>query len=153
MENRDTHTSSIAWPNMFDVTRNRVAIYEGSRSIVNRTKLLILSNPTELFNEPTFGVGLKRYLWQYNNANTKAVIQAKIVEQLHASEPYVDADKTVFTDGLVYSGDTLYEGTPIEDNELKMTVGLQTIYKDTLNLSIDIEAEWAKMFNGNTTED
>ena len=146
MENKDTNTSSLAFPRMFDVTRNRVSTYQGNRSIVNRTKLLILSNPTELYNEPTFGVGLKRYLWQYNTANTKALIQAKIVEQLKASEPYVDAEKTVFADELAYTGESLYQGTPIEDNELKMTVRLQTIYKDTLNVSIDIEAERAKLF-------
>lgn len=143
----EVNTSSIAWPNMFDVTRNRVSTYTGNRSVINRTKLLILSNPTELYNEPTFGVGLKRYLWQYNTPNTKAIIQAKIKEQLQQSEPYVDAEKTVFADGLIYSGDSLYEGTPIEDNELKMTVGLQTIFNDTLNLTLDIEAERAKMFN------
>lgn len=52
-------TSSIAWPKMFDISRNKLAVYEDNRSVVNRTKLLMLSDPTELYMEPNFGVGLK----------------------------------------------------------------------------------------------
>jgi len=140
-------TSSISFPNMIDVTRNCVSTYTGDKSIVNRTRLLILTNPTELYNEPTQGVGLKRYLWQYNTPNTKAIIQARIKEQLKAHEPYVDAEQTQFADGLAFTGDTQYSGTAIEANELKMTIGLQTIYKDRLNMTLDIEEERAKLFN------
>ena len=141
-----THTSSLAWPNMLDVSRNTVAVYDGNRSIVNRTKLLILTEPTELYNSPTFGVGLKRYLWQYNTANTKAIIQDRIKDQLREHEPYVDADKTSFADGLMFTGggdtDAIYERA----NQIKMTVGLQTIYKDELDVVVNIEQEQDKMF-------
>lgn len=140
-------TNSIAWPNMIDVSRNCVSTYTGNKSITNRTKLLILTNPTEVYNEPTQGVGLKRYLWQYNTPNTVAIIQARIKEQLKAHEPYVDAEQTQFADGLAFTGDTLHSGTAIADNELKMTIGLQTIYKDKLDVSIDIESERAKVLN------
>lgn len=142
----DYNTNSFAFPKMLDVTRNRVATYEGNRSIVNRTKLLILTNPTELYNSPTFGVGLKRYLWQYNTSNTKAIIQDRIKEQLREHEPYVDADMTSFSDGLVFTGDATAEFDPADYNRLKMTVGLSTIYKDELNVAIDLEKEQIKMF-------
>lgn len=142
----DYNTNSFAFPKMLDVTRNRVATYEGNRSIVNRTKLLILTNPTELYNSPTFGVGLKRYLWQYNTSNTKAIIQDRIKEQLREHEPYVDADETSFSDGLVFTGDSTSEFDPADYNRLKMTVGLSTIYKDELNVAIDLEKEQIKMF-------
>lgn len=142
----DYNTNSLAFPKMLDVTRNRVATYEGNRSIVNRTKLLILTNPTELYNSPTFGVGLKRYLWQYNTSNTKAIIQDRIKEQLREHEPYVDADMTSFSDGLVFTGDATAEFDPADYNRLKMTVGLSTIYKDELNVAIDLEKEQIKMF-------
>lgn len=142
----DYNTNSFAFPKMLDVTRNRVATYEGNRSIVNRTKLLILTNPTELYNSPTFGVGLKRYLWQYNTPNTKAIIQDRIKEQLREHEPYVDADMTSFSDGLVFTGDATAEFDPADYNRLKMTVGLSTIYKDELNVAIDLEKEQIKMF-------
>lgn len=127
-------TNSISFPNMFDPVRNRVAVKTDNASVVNRTRLLMLTEPTELYNEPTFGVGLKRYLWQYNNDNTKALIKDKIKEQLRLFEPCVDAEATVFTDGLIFSGSK--EETQ-NFNKLEMSVGLKTIYGDveTINLA------------------
>ena len=55
------YTSSIAWPNLFDVARNRVGVLTDSASVTNRTKLLMLTNPTELYNEPTSGVGQTQF--------------------------------------------------------------------------------------------
>ena len=65
------YTNSLAWPSMFDVARNKVSVIEDNQSVVNRSKLLILTDPTELYMNPNFGVGLKKYLWQYNTANQK----------------------------------------------------------------------------------
>jgi hypothetical protein len=97
----------------------------------------MLTEPTELYNEPTFGVGLKRYLFQYNNENVKAMIKDKIVEQLRLFEPCCDAQATEFSDGLLFTGDTDTQ----DFNVLKMSVGLKTIYGDveTINLS-DLQA-------------
>ena len=142
----DTNTNSLAFPQMFDIARNRVSIYEGNKSIVNRTRLLILTDPTELYNSPTFGVGLRRYLWQYNTKNTVAIIQARIKDQLKEHEPYVDADATQFADGLLFTGDSDALTRVAELNELKMTVGLQTIYADKLDVAIDISEERDKLF-------
>lgn len=139
-------TQSLSWPNMFDVARNRVAVKEGNSSIVNRSKLLILTEPTELYNEPTFGVGLKKYLWQYNTKNVRAIIQDKIKSQLKQHEPCVNADDTSFADSLLFTGSGESVPTVNEANQLKMTVGLQTIYEDTLQVVINLEEERIKMF-------
>jgi len=130
-------TNSLSFPNMIDPVRNRVATKTDNASVVNRTRLLMLTEPTELYNEPTFGVGLKRYLFQYNNENVKAMIKDKIVEQLRMFEPCCDAQATEFTDGLIFTGDTDTQ----DFNVLKMSVGLKTIYGDveTINLS-DLQA-------------
>lgn len=139
-------TNSLAFPNMFDIARNSVATYEGNRSIVNRTRLLILTEPTELYNSPTFGVGLKRYLWQYNTTNTKAIIQDRIKNQLREHEPCVVADKTSFSDGLLFTGSTDETGPYADTNKLDMTVGLQSIYEDDSNMKLVIEKERLAMF-------
>ena len=141
-----TTTNSIAFPNMFDLARNRVAVKTGDTSIVNRTRLLILTEPTELYNEPTFGVGLKRYLWQYNTPNVKALIQDRIKAQLSEHEPCVEAENTVFSDGLLYTGTSTDPSEINSGNELSMTVGLKTIYEDDLTVTIDLEEERKKMF-------
>ena len=139
-------TNSLSFPNMFDIARNRVAVKQGGDSIINRTRLLMLTEPTELYNSPDFGVGLKRYLWQYNNANTRAMIRERIKSQLSDYEPCVESDKTTFSDGLAAtsSGSELKAQTDI--NSLNMTVGLQTIYQYTLDVSIDIESVQSSIF-------
>lgn len=141
-------TQSLSWPNLFDVTGNKVAVKQGDAAIVNRTKLLLLTDPTELYNSPNFGVGLRRYLWQYNTSNTQALVQDKIKDQLKLHEPCVNAEGTSFADGLLFSGD---DSTRTHANQLKMTVGLQTIYEDNLEVVLNLEEERFKMFG--TTEE
>lgn len=137
------HTNSLAFPNMFSVSKNTVNIVENDVSVVNRVRLLMLSDPTSLYNSPTFGVGLKRYLFQYNNDNTKAQLKDRIKEQLRIYEPCVDADKTTFTDGLLYTGSQLGEEDYTDVNRLKMTMSIKTIYGDTVDINTNdmIEGE------------
>ena len=137
------HTNSLAFPNMFSVSKNTVNILENDVSVVNRVRLLMLSDPTSLYNSPTFGVGLKRYLFQYNNDNTKAQLKDRIKEQLRIYEPCVDADKTTFTDGLLYTGGQLGEEDYTDVNRLKMTMSIKTIYGDTVDINTNdmIEGE------------
>lgn len=130
-------TNSLSFPNLFDVSRNRVSVLEGNASIVNRSRLLILSEHTSLYNNPDFGVGLKRHLWQYNRDNEKAVIRDRITEQLRLHEPACDADKTQYVDGLLFSGED--ETSMQEHNKLKMTVGIKTIYGDILEVTAENE--------------
>lgn len=130
-------TSSLAWPTMFDVARNRVAVLEDNTSIVNRTKLLMLTDPTEVYNGPNQGVGLKKYLWQYNTDNTKALIQDNIINQLSLHEPYVTAEETQFSDGLLFTGSQTDFDIAQNYNQLKMTVAVQTIYGDTANIDFN----------------
>lgn len=122
-------TNSLTFPAMFDIARNKVGVLEDKASVVNRCRLLILTEPTELYNNPDFGVGLKRYLWQYNTENTKAIIKDRIVSQLRMHEPSCDADKTSFSDGLL-SESTDSEMSAQEYNRLKMTVGISTTFSD-----------------------
>lgn len=129
------YTTSLAFPNMINVAGNRVSVKSDKDSVINRVRLLMLTDPTELYNSPDFGVGLKRYLWQYNTANTSALIQDRIVQQLRKYEPCVVADSTSFADGLVFSPDTVQSMY----NELKMTVGLHTIFEDELSIVLNDE--------------
>lgn len=129
------YTTSLAFPNMINVAGNRVAVKSGNDSITNRVRLLILTDPTELYNSPDFGVGLRKYLWQYNTANTTARIKDQIIEQLRKYEPCVIADETSFADGLIFSG----ENNQQTYNELKLTVGMKTVYQDALTVTVNNE--------------
>lgn len=129
------HTNSLAFPNMFSVSKNMVNILENDVSVVNRVRLLMLSDPTSLYNSPTFGVGLKRYLFQYNTENTKAQLQDRIKDQLRIYEPCVESDKTMFADGLLYTGGQISNDDYSDANRLKMTMSLKTIYGDTVDIN------------------
>lgn len=126
-------TNSIPWPNMINVSQNQVAVITDEISVVNRSKLLILTEPTEIYNEPNQGVGLKRHLFKYNNDNEKAIIRDRIVEQLRIHEPQCNADHTQFANGL------LFTGTPQAEiaqnyNKLEMTVSIETIFGATVSI-------------------
>lgn len=121
---------------MFDVSRNRVGVLENQESVANRCRLLLLTEPTELFNYPSFGVGMKQYLFQYNTENTKAIIKDRIKSQLKTYEPDCDADKTTFADGLLITG-TAQDSTTQDYNTLKMTVGIQTVIGEKAEVSLD----------------
>ena len=131
------NTNSWNFPNMLDITTNRVNIIQDEASVTNRSRLLILTEPTELYNNPNFGVGLKRYLWQYNTENVRAMLKDKIKEQLRLHEPCVDADDTEFSDDLLDAENNQFNAQ--EYNRLKLTVGLKTTFGGTANLPLDDE--------------
>lgn len=134
-------TNSISFPRMFDVSRNRVAILEDDQSVVNRSRLLILTEPTEIYNEPNQGVGLKRHLWQYNNDNQKAIIRDRIIDQLRLHEPCSIPENTQISDGLLFTGTNDAQSPYQNYNHLKLTVAIQTTFGDTLSVSLNNDAE------------
>jgi phage baseplate assembly protein W len=130
--------SSLSFPNLFDVSRNKVGVLTNKDAVANRCRLLMLTEPTELYNYPTFGVGLKQYLFQYNTENTKAILKDRIKNQFRTYEPDCNANNTSFADGLLVTGEN--EDTTVQDfNTLKLTVGIQTVLGDDVEVTIDGE--------------
>lgn len=129
-------TNSLAFPNMFDVARNKVGVISDNESIVNRSRLLILTEPTELYHNPNFGVGLKRHLWHYNTENEKAIMKGRIVEQLRLHEPACAPDKTSFADGLLFTG-VEDDMTAQKHNRLLLTVGIQTVFGEEVQVELN----------------
>lgn len=132
-------TTSWAFPNIFNITNNQVNVLENTASVANRTRLLILTEPTELYNSPDFGVGLKRYLWQYNNEAVRGVVKDNITQQLKLHEPCVYAEKTKYSDGLLFSNDPRIDTTKA-GNTLALTVALYTVYKDEVQVTLNYDS-------------
>ena len=130
------NTNSLSFPNLFNVSQNKVSVAEDTASIVNRTRLMMLTEPTELYHSPDFGLGLKEHLWKYNNENEVAIIKDKFIQQLRLYEPCVIPEKTQFISGLLYTG-TDTQNIHHDHNILKLTAVISTIYGDTLELDID----------------
>lgn len=131
-------TSSIRWPYLFNIAQNKVAVVEDNVSIVNRTKLLLLTEQGELYNEPAQGAGLRQYLFTYNNENTKAIVVQRIRDQLDIHEPKVDSKGTIITDGLMMTGSSA-DLPELKANHLELTVALKTIEGDTVTVSTSSE--------------
>ena len=132
-------TTSLAFPNMFNITNNQVNVLEDSASITNRTRLLLLTEPTELYNNPDFGVGLKKYLWKYNNETTRGAVKDRIVAQLKLHEPCVYPEQTQFSDSLMFSGNPNANNT-LDANTLSLTVALQTVFKDEAIVTLNSDS-------------
>ena len=128
--------TSWSWPNMFDVARGKIGLYSDAASIVNRVKLLILTEPTELHMVPNFGVGLKKYMFTYNNDNTIAMIKDELIAQLRLWEPAVIPEKTVVKRGLEYSGGTDINSKVNALNELNLTITLTTTYMQEVSFGV-----------------
>lgn len=128
------NTTSISFPNMFSVSQNKVSISTDDASIVNRVRLLMLTDPTEIYDEPEQGVGLRKYMYRYNNDNIKAIIKDNIISQLRLHEPCVDPDSTELKSGLLFSGS---DPTPAQDNKLEATVAVKTKFGNTITIDIN----------------
>lgn len=132
-------TTSLAFPNMFNITTNQVSVIENTSSVANRTRLLILTEPTELYNNPDFGVGLKRYLWKYNNEATRGMVKDRITEQLRLHEPCVYPERTQYSDGLLFSGDVTEN---VQDpNTMALTVALQTVFEEEARVVLNSDQD------------
>jgi len=130
--------SSFSYPNMFDVARGKISLYTDAKSITNRVKLLMLTDPTEMHMNPRFGLGLKKYMFQYNNENTIARIRDDLVEQLKLWEPAVVAESTKVTEGSSSGEEGHHLSTrEAELNHLKLTVTLETAYAEMISFEID----------------
>lgn len=129
--------SSWSWPNMFDVSRSSVSLYNDAPSIVNRVKLLLLTDPTELYMNPTFGVGLRKYMFTYNNDNTIAHIKEELIEQLKLWEPAVIPEETRVEPGLQYTADPAEPLKALNrSNQLLLTITLTTAYMKQVTVNI-----------------
>lgn len=66
---------------------------------------LILTIPGERIMDPTFGVGLPKFLFEQNDPMVYADIRAKIIQQVNKYLPFVRIDSVNFSSSSVKSPD------------------------------------------------
>lgn len=128
-------TTSLSFPNMFNVAQNKVDVLKDENAVANRCRLLLLTDRTEVYNAPTQGCGLKEWLFQYNNDNTYEMMKDRIREQLREFEPQCHADRTEFTPDRVFTGDSS-ESPEINMQKLDMTVAVKTVFGKTASVRL-----------------
>lgn len=59
----------------------------GADAVAQSLVTLLLTEPGERIGRPTYGVGLRRYLFAPNNVGTRTLIQQSVAEAVRAHEP------------------------------------------------------------------
>ncbi|MBT2988003.1 MAG: GPW/gp25 family protein [Candidatus Thiodiazotropha sp. (ex Ctena orbiculata)] len=65
----------------------------GGDAVTQSLRAVLLTEPGERIGRPTFGVGLRRYLFAPNNLATRAAMRQDIVDAVARDEPRVRLDE------------------------------------------------------------
>ena len=60
-------------------------------------KMLVLTAPGERIMDPSFGVGLRNYLFEFNEATTYSAISSRILSQVQIYLPYLKIEDIRFS--------------------------------------------------------
>ena len=74
--------------------------------VAQNLKMVVLTAPGERIMEPTFGVGLRNYLFKNNTKQTYHEIESKIREQVSAYLPFITIIEIKIEDYLKEAGVT-----------------------------------------------
>tara|TARA_R100001509_G_C4880387_1_gene219969 strand:+ start:2198 stop:2599 length:402 start_codon:yes stop_codon:yes gene_type:complete len=56
---------------------------------------LLLTSPGENISDPSYGVGLRRFLFENNLESTRSLISSRITSQISRYLPYVDVEEVI----------------------------------------------------------
>jgi len=93
-------------------------------------KTLILTNPGERIMDRSFGVGIKKQLFEQNTEVTKDRITSSIREQVSRYLPYINIDNIIYNENL----------GPNPDQDVFNSLSVRIIYSvGALNISDDLQ--------------
>ena len=85
-------------------------------------KNLLLTLPGERIMDPTFGVGLSKFLFEQNDPITYAEIQAKIQQQVQKYLPFVIINNITFTSSATSDGVLPISGPAADPNYVGLSI-------------------------------
>lgn len=92
---------SISYPKMF-VTKTKTGLAQDYDATLQNLKLLLFSEKGELFGDPYFGTGLKRFLYDQNDMILEDILIDEIYTAIATFMPQIRIsrkDITITTDG------------------------------------------------------
>ena len=105
------------------------ALNKGIMDVVKQNfKMLMLTSPGEKMMDPTFGVGLRNYLFKQDIASLRSEISNKIVEQTRKYLNYINISEIIISPPESNDYNTLYISIRYFVNGINAS--------DTLNLEI-----------------
>ena len=115
---------SIAFPNMF--TRSSTNCVSNKEATMQNLKYLILSEKGELFGDPFYGVGLKKYLFDQNDTIVKDLVLDDMYTAIASFMPQLRISRN---DLKLRTGD---KGEIFVDIKVKYFTFLTTFYQISL---------------------
>ena len=92
---------SISYPKMF-VTKTKTGLVQDYDATLQNLKLLIFSEKGELFGDPYFGTGLKRFLYDQNDVILRDLLIDELYTAIATFMPQIKIkreDITIISDG------------------------------------------------------
>ena len=80
-------------------------------------KNLILTSPGERIMDPTFGVGLRSFLFQLDHDLTRAEIISRIEDQVKKYLPFIQIDQVIFNSSSEFSHGTVESVANVSNQE------------------------------------
>lgn len=83
-------------------------------------KHLVLTSPGERMMIPDFGVGIRNFLFETNNAITRSTIESRMIDQIDKYMPFINILRLEFTDS---------SASPVQDigNSLQISIEYQIV--------------------------
>ena len=77
-------------PLMLDPTNGYALNQTYAEAVKQNFKMLLLTSPGERIMDPDFGVGLRNYLFEFNNLDAFSSVSSKVYEQTSLYLPFVE---------------------------------------------------------------
>ena len=78
---------SIKFPLSLGIEKDFKDFDNNKQFVAFQLKNVLFTNPGERISIPSFGVGIKRYLFEMNGDSTASVIRSRIIQQVNAYIP------------------------------------------------------------------
>lgn len=80
----ELHGRGFAFPLLPDGAFRQVS---GADAVLQSIRHILLTQPGERVGRPTYGAGLRRFLFQPNSVATRALLQAAVIDAIRRDEP------------------------------------------------------------------
>lgn len=96
-------------PLVYDIADGPFSLNKDIKELTKQNlKMIILTNPGERIMIPTFGVGIKQYLFTLDNNNTRNDLSKRIYDQIQRYLPYITVQELNFSTPNSNDNNTLY---------------------------------------------
>lgn len=76
-----------------DTTAHRTWWIEGDAAIAQGIRHLLLTEPGERIGRPSYGVGLRQFLYEPNNVATRTLLRETVLTALRLQEPRIQVQR------------------------------------------------------------